>query len=153
MADVQSTTVLDVPWWYAVHDYESEDEAKADFDRVNTMTEEEQGPSGGLAGYRILDDWAEQGGRPRRVVVLGAIEEKVVWAARQLGGTPVLMDADVVYGLIARRIRFLANADEMQIGPGHYTFRHGESGMRINKDGTVEMIPSAPSTEPDIGGG
>jgi len=152
MTDVQRTTVMDVPWWYAVHDYENEDDAKEAFNRVNSMTEERLGPTGGLAGYRILDDWPDQGGRARRVVVLGANKDKVVWAASELRGTPVELDADIVYGLIARRIRFLVNAEELQVGPGHYTFRHGEAGMRIHPDGTAEPIPTTPSTEPDMGG-
>ena len=146
---IQETEVLGVPWWYVVRDYATKEEAKYDFDRVNRKVEELD--QHGLAGYRILDDMPERGGTPRRVVMLGANKDRVLWAAAELQGRSVRMEAEVVYGLI---LRYVQNAERLEMLPGHFTHRYGEGGLAIHPDGSVTPLPTPlptkPSTEPDV---
>jgi hypothetical protein len=135
---VQETEVLDVPWWYAVRDYETPEAAKRDFDRMNEIAAKEKGWAQ-IAGYRIFDAMPSDGGVPRRVVVLGAVEEKVRSAADTLEGTPIELDAEIVHGLIARRIRWLANARSFGVKPGHYSYTDKKI---LHDDGSVTPLAS-----------
>jgi hypothetical protein len=133
------TLVLD--WWYVVRHYSTPEKARQDFTKVN----EHAARLGGramIAGYRLLDDLPEEGGEPRLIVILGSREKSVRKAACLMGGQPFAMHRMNVKALIARRLRFMVNAKELEVPPGVYTSNFGKSGIRLNESG--EVVPRDP---------
>ena len=136
--DIQQTTVAMIDWWYIVRDFKTPEAAKDAFVRVNEDAAKMSGEAM-LAGYRVLDSFDQQGvnvGVPRRLVILGNIEQPMRDAAKLAGGTPVIWAEHMVRGLVARRIRYLANAEELGMPPGVFT-HHYEHGQMVHPDGTV----------------
>ena len=137
-SDVHETMLADMRWWYFARHFENEEAAKIAFDELQALSSEQHGEAW-IGCYRILDNWElPSEGKARLIVVVGHIEDKVQWAARQLQGEFFLMEPEEVSGLIARRIRVLASHEALKLPGGTYGTHWGEQGIRVKPDGKIE---------------
>ena len=132
--DVLNLSVMGETWWYVIRRFDTADEAKTSFDYMHGEAAKLKGRAQ-IAGYRLLDALPPMGD-PRIVVVLGMVEPRVREAADRLDGEPWPMHESHVYGLVMRRIRFLAAANDLQAPGGVYRWDHGD-GMRLDDEGRV----------------
>ena len=126
--EVRTFDLTEVIFYAFARRYPSVDEAKRVWDALVEVSTEEAARRN-LAGYRI--EWQ---GEQNVVAIVGHVSETIAETALQIGGEPIELDDNVYKALVARRLRWLAAAQALEIPSGVHV---GLGKVMLNDDGEV----------------